>query len=243
MQGYETLTAPADAATQPNAKPDGLGPAAPVQQGDFAAGLRTHPHDAGAYGTFATGMSASLTPAARTIGDFASGPRASAGPLVIGAFATGMRARDHGQPRPNATDRPRSDRDRQQPIGRGCERRGGREVMASGAAADRVATAAGAVALVDAAARRPTAPPRPAAAPWRARRSPVAADPRSATQAARPTAPQRQPAPYDPWQSRHAPDAGGPPQRPAGPAAQRPPAHSPAATRPDRTRRRDVPAR
>ena len=115
MHGYETLMAPADAAASPSVEPDAVGPAAPVQQGDFAAGLRTRPHDAGAYGTFATGMSESGSLAARTIGDFASGTRCSAGPRGTGDFATGMRTRDDGRPRPSAADRPRSDRERQEP--------------------------------------------------------------------------------------------------------------------------------
>jgi hypothetical protein len=114
MHAYETLTAPAEAAAPPSVEPDAVGPAAPVQQGDFAAGLRARPHDARAYGTFATGMSGSFTAAARTHGDFASGTRSSAGPRVIGDFATGMRARDDAQLRPDAADRPRSDRERQE---------------------------------------------------------------------------------------------------------------------------------
>lgn len=111
MHAYETLTAPA--AAPPIVEPDAVGSATPLQRGDFAAGRRSRPHDAGACGMFATGMSGSLTAAARPIGDFASGTRASAGPRVIGDFATGMRARDEDQPRPNAADRPRSDRERQ----------------------------------------------------------------------------------------------------------------------------------
>ena len=92
MHGYETLTAPADTATSPSVESDAVGPA-PVQHGDFAAGLRMRPHDAGAYGTFATGMSESSRPAARTLGEFASRTRSHGGPRVIGDFATGMRAR------------------------------------------------------------------------------------------------------------------------------------------------------
>ena len=111
MHAYETLTAPA--AAPPILEPDAVGSATALQRGDFAAGLRTRSHDAGACGMFATGMSESFTPAARTIGDFASGTRGSAGPRVIGDFATGMRARDDGQPRPDAAERPRADRERQ----------------------------------------------------------------------------------------------------------------------------------
>jgi hypothetical protein len=112
MHAYETLTAPAETARPPSVEPDAVGPAAPVQHGDFAAGLRARPHDAGACGTFATGISGSLTAGARTIGDFASRTRASAGSLVIGDFATGMRARDGGQLRPDPAGRARPDRDR-----------------------------------------------------------------------------------------------------------------------------------
>lgn len=116
MHGYETLTPPAEAAAQPRVEPDGLGPAAPARQGDFAAGIRARLRRGSAYGTFATGMSSeSGTPAARTTGDFASGTRRSAGPREISDFATGIRARDDGQPRPDAADQPRSDRDRQEP--------------------------------------------------------------------------------------------------------------------------------
>ena len=112
MHAYETLTAPA--AAPPSVESDAVGSATPLQQGDFAAGLRARSHDAGACGTFATGTSGSLTAAARTIGDFASGTRGSAGPRVIRDFATGMRARDDGQLRPDAGDRPRADRERQE---------------------------------------------------------------------------------------------------------------------------------
>jgi hypothetical protein len=115
MHGYETLTAAVEATAPPSGEPDGLGSAAPVRQGDFAAGLRTRPHRSAAHGTFATGPSEPVMPAARTIGDFASGTSSSDGPRVIGDFATGTRARDNGQLRPDATDRPRSDRARQQP--------------------------------------------------------------------------------------------------------------------------------
>ena len=114
MHGYETLTAAAEAAAPPNVKPDGLGSGCAGSAGDFAAVLRTRPHDAAAHGTFATGMSEPLTPAARTIGDFASGTRSSADPRVVGDFATGMRTRDDGEPRPDAADRARPDRDRQE---------------------------------------------------------------------------------------------------------------------------------
>ena len=77
MHGYETLTAPArDGTRPPSVEPDAVGPAAPVQHGDFAAGLRARPHDAGACGTFSSGMSGSLTAAARTVGDFARAGRA-----------------------------------------------------------------------------------------------------------------------------------------------------------------------
>ena len=113
MHGYETLTAPAEAAALPSVEADAVGPAGPVAHGDFAAGLRTRPHDAGAYGTFAAGMSGSFTAAARPIGDFASGTRAWAGPRVIGDYATGMRARDASPPRADAAERPRSERERQ----------------------------------------------------------------------------------------------------------------------------------
>jgi len=112
MHGYETLTAPAEAAASPNVDPDAVGPAAPVRHGDFAAGLRTRPLEPPAYGTFATGMTEPLTPAARTIGDFASGTRPSGGPRVIGDLATGMRTRHDGQLRPDAAERPRSERER-----------------------------------------------------------------------------------------------------------------------------------
>ena len=94
MHGYETLTAPAEAAAHQVSSLMPSDRLRRLQHGDFAAGLRTRPHDAGAYGTFATGMSGSFTAAARPIGDFASGTRAWAGPRVIGDFATGMRARD-----------------------------------------------------------------------------------------------------------------------------------------------------
>lgn len=113
MLGYETLTVAANATAPPSVEPHGLGSAAPVRPGDFAAGLRTRPHDAAAHGTFATGVSESFMPAARTIGDFATGTRSSASPRVVGDFATGMRARDDGQLRPDAA-RVRSDRDRQE---------------------------------------------------------------------------------------------------------------------------------
>jgi hypothetical protein len=113
MHGYETLTAPAETAAPPRVEPHAVRPTVPFQQGDFAAGLRTHPHDAGACGTFATGTSESLTRAARAIGDFASGARSQSGPRAIGDFATGTRARGDGRPRPGAVDRPRSDRERQ----------------------------------------------------------------------------------------------------------------------------------
>lgn len=114
MYGYETLTAAAEAAAPPSVERDGLGSAAPVQQGDFAAGLRARPHDAGACGTFATGMSGSFTPAARTIGDFASGTRSSADPRVVGDFATGVRAHDARRPRADVGDRARSEPERQE---------------------------------------------------------------------------------------------------------------------------------
>jgi hypothetical protein len=113
MYVHETLTAPAEAAAPPSVKPDAVGAPAPVQHGDFAAGLRARPRDANACGTFATGISGSFTAAARTIGDFASGTRSSAVPRVIADFATGMRARDDGQLRPSGAARPRSDRERQ----------------------------------------------------------------------------------------------------------------------------------
>jgi hypothetical protein len=113
MHVYETLRAPAKAAAPPTVKPHAVGAAAPVQHGDFAAGLRVRPHDTNACGTFAAGVSGSFTAAARTIGDFASGTRSSAGPLTTADFATGMRARDDGQRRPAAAARPRSDRERQ----------------------------------------------------------------------------------------------------------------------------------
>ena len=113
MQTNTTLTAPIEAAAPPRVEPDVVVGTAPVRQGDFAAGLRTRPHDSAACGTFATGMSASSAPAARSIGDFASGTRSSAGPRVVGDFATGMRARGDRQPR-HAADRPRSDRERQE---------------------------------------------------------------------------------------------------------------------------------
>ena len=115
MHGYETLTAAVEAAAPPSGEPDGLGPAPRVRHGDFAAGLRTRPHHSAAHGTFATGTCEPVMPAARTIGDFASRTSSSDGPRVIGDFATGTRARDDGQSRPDATDRPRSDRARQQP--------------------------------------------------------------------------------------------------------------------------------
>ncbi len=111
MHAYETLTAPA--AAPPIVEPDAVGPTAPVMRGDFAAGHRSRPHNADACGTFATGMSGSLTAAARLIGHFANGTHLSAGPRVIGDFATGMRARHEDQPRPDAADRPHSDRERQ----------------------------------------------------------------------------------------------------------------------------------
>jgi hypothetical protein len=114
MHAYQTLTAAAEGAAPPSVEPDRVGPAAPGKEGDFAAGRRTRPRDAGVCGTFATGISGLFTAAARTIGDFASGTRSSAGPRVIGDFATGMRARDEGQLRPAAADRPRSDRERKQ---------------------------------------------------------------------------------------------------------------------------------
>jgi len=113
MRQYETLMAPAEATASPNLEPDALGPAAPVQQGDFAAGCRALAQDAGPAGTFATGMSGSSTPAGRTIGDFASRTGSDARPRVIGDFATGMRAPGDGQPRQSA-DRARSGRGRRQ---------------------------------------------------------------------------------------------------------------------------------
>ena len=112
MHGYETPTAPAEAAALPTVESDPVGPAAPVQHGDFAAGLRACPHDADACGTFATGMSASFTAVARTIGDFATGNRASSGARVLGDFATGTRARDASRSRSDAGERPRSGRER-----------------------------------------------------------------------------------------------------------------------------------
>jgi hypothetical protein len=114
MHAYETLTAPAEAAAPPSVEPDAVGSAAPVQQGDFAAGLRARPPDADACGTFATGISGSFTAAACTNGDFASGTRSSAGPRVIGDFATGMRPRDGAQLQADAADRLRADRERQE---------------------------------------------------------------------------------------------------------------------------------
>ncbi|HEY2650306.1 MAG TPA: hypothetical protein VGI50_00185 [Solirubrobacteraceae bacterium] len=111
MHGYEALMDPAQATASPNVERYAVGSGAPVEQGDFAAGVRTRAHDAGPAGTFATGMSGSFTPAARTIGDFAS-TRLDAGPRGIGDFATGMRARGDGQWR-HAADRPRSGRGRQ----------------------------------------------------------------------------------------------------------------------------------
>ena len=59
MHGYEMLMDPAEASASPNVEPGAVGPAVPVQQGDFAAGLRTRAHDAGPAGTFANGMSGS----------------------------------------------------------------------------------------------------------------------------------------------------------------------------------------
>ncbi|HTP18493.1 MAG TPA: hypothetical protein VMJ65_02745 [Solirubrobacteraceae bacterium] len=113
MHGYETLMDPAEATASPNVEPYAVGLAAPVQQGDFAAGMRTRAHDAGPAGTYATGMSGALTPAARRIGDFASRTRSDAGPRAIGDFATGMRARTDVQPRPQVADPQVSDRDRE----------------------------------------------------------------------------------------------------------------------------------
>jgi hypothetical protein len=112
MHGYETLMDPAEATAPPNVEPYAVGPGAPVQRGDFAAGVRTHAHDAGPGGTFATGVSGSLTPAARRIGGFASRTRSDARPREIGDFATGMRALGDGR-WPPAADRPRSGRGRQ----------------------------------------------------------------------------------------------------------------------------------
>lgn len=112
MHGYETMMAPTEATAPQGGEPDGVGPA-PVQRGDFAAGLRTRPLDAGACGRFATGMTGSFTRAARAIGDFASRTQSHAGPRVIGDFATGMRARG-GRRLAHAADRPRSDRERRE---------------------------------------------------------------------------------------------------------------------------------
>ncbi len=112
MRGYETSTA-STTTTAPRRVEPAAGAAALVGQGDFTAGLRARPHDVGACGTFASGMSGSLTAAARTSGGFASGTRAFAGLRVIGDFATGMRARDDARRRPD-TARPRSDRERQE---------------------------------------------------------------------------------------------------------------------------------
>ena len=113
MHGYEALMDPAEATASPDVEPYAAWRGAPVQQGDFAAGVRARAHDAGPAGTFATGMSGSFTPAARRIGDFASRTRSDAGPREIGDFATGMRARGDGQWRHTA-DRPRSGRGRQE---------------------------------------------------------------------------------------------------------------------------------
>ena len=130
MHAYETLTTPAEATAPPSAEPDGVDRGAPSNEGDFAAGLRARPRDARACGTFATGMSGSFTAGARTIGDFASGTRASAGPRVIGDFATGMRARADGRPRPDAADRARSDsRAPGGALGGGVNAAAGRESM------------------------------------------------------------------------------------------------------------------
>ena len=112
MHGYEALMDPAEATASPNVEPCAVGRGAPVEQGDFAAGVRTRARDAGLAGTFATGMSGSSTPVARRIGDFASRTRSDAGPREIRDFATGMRARGDVQWR-HAADRPRS--------GSGCQ--------------------------------------------------------------------------------------------------------------------------
>jgi len=113
MHGYEALMDPVEATASPNVEPYAVGPGAPVQQGDFAAGVRTRAHDAGPAGTFATGMSGSFTPADGRIGDFASRTRLDGGPREIRDFATGMRARGDGQWR-HAADRPRSGSGRQE---------------------------------------------------------------------------------------------------------------------------------
>ena len=115
MYGYEKLTVATQAAVRPSVEPDGVGPAAPVRQGDFAAGLRARTRSAAtAHGTFATGLAEPLTPTARTIGDFASGTCSTAAPRVVGDFATGMRARHDGQERPDAADTVRRDRGRRE---------------------------------------------------------------------------------------------------------------------------------
>lgn len=114
MHRCETLTAAGEAAVSPRVEPDAVEPAAPLQPGDFAAGLRTRPHDAAAYATFATGTSESFTPAACAVGDFASGTRLPANPRAIGDYATGTRARDARQSRAYVGDRGRSARERQE---------------------------------------------------------------------------------------------------------------------------------
>ena len=86
MHGYEALMDPAEATASPNVEPCAVGWGAPVEQGDFAAGVRTRARDAGLAGTFATGMSGSSTPVARRIGDFASRTRSDAGPREIRRF-------------------------------------------------------------------------------------------------------------------------------------------------------------
>ena len=114
MHRSETLSATAAGSARPTVELDAFGPAALVQEGDFAAGLRTRRHNAAARGVFATGICEALDPAVRTIGNFASGTRSLAGPRLIGDFATGMRARDRTQPRSEAVARPRPDRNRPQ---------------------------------------------------------------------------------------------------------------------------------
>ena len=71
MRGYESLTAPAEPAARPRVEPDAVRLGAPPEQGDFAAGLRTRPRDAGVLESFATGMCSPRAPAARPFGDFA----------------------------------------------------------------------------------------------------------------------------------------------------------------------------
>jgi hypothetical protein len=174
--------------------------------GEFAAGLRTRSLDDCAHRSFATGVARALLLGAGPIGDFAGGVSSPSRARVVGDFATGRTAPNNGEPRHGAVDRPDTGRWTDQvpsataggctgqPREHAVARRSAGELIASDGTVHHVTHRAVPVAVgvgvAGVAGRCLTAPPRPAAARARARRSPVAANPRSATRAARPTAPQ-----------------------------------------------------